>query len=150
MALFFLELGLTYKLWAEPILLMCRRGNNFWSTKSAYTWDAGKTCNRVWNWCEYYLVIYRIIQVCRFIILFFVHNHVMPQYVVSGSVARVLISLSAHLVLVWICAWPFIVAMVHLHMVVLGLVWRVVMLFCALNNIRKTSLFPRDPQRLAP
>ncbi|KAF7064903.1 hypothetical protein CFC21_071113 [Triticum aestivum] len=27
---------------------------------------------------------------------------------------------------------------------------RVVMLFCALNNIRKTSLFPRDPQRLAP
>uniref|UniRef100_A0A0D3DST9 aspartate--tRNA ligase n=1 Tax=Brassica oleracea var. oleracea TaxID=109376 RepID=A0A0D3DST9_BRAOL len=27
---------------------------------------------------------------------------------------------------------------------------RVVMLFCALNNIRKTSLFPRDPQRLSP
>lgn len=27
---------------------------------------------------------------------------------------------------------------------------RVVMLFCGLNNIRKTSLFPRDPQRLAP
>eukprot|EP00252_Welwitschia_mirabilis_P026311 TRINITY_DN8583_c0_g1_i1.p1 TRINITY_DN8583_c0_g1~~TRINITY_DN8583_c0_g1_i1.p1 ORF type:complete len:602 (+),score=86.77 TRINITY_DN8583_c0_g1_i1:165-1808(+) len=27
---------------------------------------------------------------------------------------------------------------------------RVVMLFCALNNIRKASLFPRDPQRLAP
>ncbi|KAJ7558977.1 hypothetical protein O6H91_04G063900 [Diphasiastrum complanatum] len=27
---------------------------------------------------------------------------------------------------------------------------RVVMLFCALNNIRKSSLFPRDPQRLAP
>ncbi|CAI9105618.1 OLC1v1004585C1 [Oldenlandia corymbosa var. corymbosa] len=27
---------------------------------------------------------------------------------------------------------------------------RVVMLFCALNNIRKTSLFPRDPNRLAP
>uniref|UniRef100_A0A1J3DEG5 aspartate--tRNA ligase n=1 Tax=Noccaea caerulescens TaxID=107243 RepID=A0A1J3DEG5_NOCCA len=27
---------------------------------------------------------------------------------------------------------------------------RVVMLLCALNNIRKTSLFPRDPQRLAP
>eukprot|EP00249_Psilotum_nudum_P019047 c27072_g1_i1 orf=141-1745(+) len=27
---------------------------------------------------------------------------------------------------------------------------RVVMLFCSLNNIRKTSLFPRDPQRLAP
>ncbi|XAR69920.1 Aspartate--tRNA ligase [Bertholletia excelsa] len=27
---------------------------------------------------------------------------------------------------------------------------RVVMLFCALNNIRKTSLFPRDPLRLAP
>lgn len=27
---------------------------------------------------------------------------------------------------------------------------RVVMLFCALNNIRKTSLFPRDPTRLAP
>ncbi|CAA7398781.1 unnamed protein product [Spirodela intermedia] len=27
---------------------------------------------------------------------------------------------------------------------------RVVMLFCALNNIRKTSLFPRDPQRLTP
>ncbi|CAA7015215.1 unnamed protein product [Microthlaspi erraticum] len=27
---------------------------------------------------------------------------------------------------------------------------RVVMLFCALNNIRKTSMFPRDPQRLAP
>nr|GMC76749.1 aspartate--tRNA ligase 2, cytoplasmic-like [Ipomoea batatas] len=27
---------------------------------------------------------------------------------------------------------------------------RVVMLFCALNNIRKTSLFPRDPQRIAP
>lgn len=27
---------------------------------------------------------------------------------------------------------------------------RVVMLFCALNNIRKTSLFPRDPQRLVP
>ncbi|KAL3687935.1 hypothetical protein R1sor_014244 [Riccia sorocarpa] len=27
---------------------------------------------------------------------------------------------------------------------------RVVMLFCALGNIRKTSLFPRDPQRLAP
>ncbi|PWA65363.1 hypothetical protein CTI12_AA336800 [Artemisia annua] len=26
---------------------------------------------------------------------------------------------------------------------------RVVMLFCALNNIRKTSLFPRDPRRLA-
>lgn len=24
------------------------------------------------------------------------------------------------------------------------------MLFCALNNIRKTSLFPRDPQRLTP
>ncbi|XP_034683872.1 aspartate--tRNA ligase 2, cytoplasmic [Vitis riparia] len=27
---------------------------------------------------------------------------------------------------------------------------RVVMLFCALNNIRKTSLFPRDPTRIAP
>ena len=27
---------------------------------------------------------------------------------------------------------------------------RVVMLFCALNNIRKTSLYPRDPLRLAP
>ncbi|KAL5708415.1 aspartate--tRNA ligase [Ranunculus cassubicifolius] len=27
---------------------------------------------------------------------------------------------------------------------------RVVMLYCALNNIRKTSLFPRDPRRLAP
>ncbi|KAI8021235.1 Aspartate--tRNA ligase 2, cytoplasmic [Camellia lanceoleosa] len=27
---------------------------------------------------------------------------------------------------------------------------RVVMLFCALNNIRKTSLFPRDPLRIAP
>ncbi|CAH8353161.1 unnamed protein product [Eruca vesicaria subsp. sativa] len=27
---------------------------------------------------------------------------------------------------------------------------RVVMLFCALDNIRKTSLFPRDPKRLAP
>ncbi|KAG5407466.1 hypothetical protein IGI04_013585, partial [Brassica rapa subsp. trilocularis] len=27
---------------------------------------------------------------------------------------------------------------------------RVVMLFCGLNNIRKTSLFPRDPLRLAP
>jgi aspartyl-tRNA synthetase len=27
---------------------------------------------------------------------------------------------------------------------------RVVMLFCALNNIRKTSAFPRDPLRLAP
>ncbi|EYU28247.1 hypothetical protein ABFS82_05G075700 [Erythranthe guttata] len=27
---------------------------------------------------------------------------------------------------------------------------RVVMLFCALNNIRKTSLFPRDPQRIVP
>ncbi|KAL2525355.1 Class II aminoacyl-tRNA and biotin synthetases superfamily protein [Abeliophyllum distichum] len=27
---------------------------------------------------------------------------------------------------------------------------RVVMLFCALNNIRKSSLFPRDPQRIVP
>ncbi|XP_076898549.1 aspartate--tRNA ligase 2, cytoplasmic-like [Bidens hawaiensis] len=27
---------------------------------------------------------------------------------------------------------------------------RVVMLFCALDNIRKVSLFPRDPRRLAP
>ncbi|OAE29529.1 hypothetical protein AXG93_4486s1000 [Marchantia polymorpha subsp. ruderalis] len=27
---------------------------------------------------------------------------------------------------------------------------RVVMLFCALGNIRKTSMFPRDPQRLTP
>ncbi|PKA65826.1 Asparagine--tRNA ligase, chloroplastic/mitochondrial [Apostasia shenzhenica] len=27
---------------------------------------------------------------------------------------------------------------------------RVVMLFCGLNNIRQTSLFPRDPQRLVP
>ncbi|KAI3850908.1 hypothetical protein MKX03_034969 [Papaver bracteatum] len=27
---------------------------------------------------------------------------------------------------------------------------RVVMLFCGLNNIRKTSLFPRDPQRITP
>ncbi|KAL9167110.1 hypothetical protein ABFS82_05G075100 [Erythranthe guttata] len=27
---------------------------------------------------------------------------------------------------------------------------RVVMLFCAPNNIRKTSLFPRDPQRIVP
>ncbi|KAK4489771.1 hypothetical protein RD792_000408 [Penstemon davidsonii] len=27
---------------------------------------------------------------------------------------------------------------------------QVVMLFCALDNIRKTSLFPPDPQRLAP
>ncbi|KAJ8751500.1 hypothetical protein K2173_016724 [Erythroxylum novogranatense] len=27
---------------------------------------------------------------------------------------------------------------------------RVVMLFCGLNNIRKTSLFPRDPRRIAP
>ena len=27
---------------------------------------------------------------------------------------------------------------------------RVVMLFCGLNNIRKTSMFPRDPKRLAP
>lgn len=27
---------------------------------------------------------------------------------------------------------------------------RVVMLFCGLNNIRKTSMFPRDPRRLAP
>ena len=27
---------------------------------------------------------------------------------------------------------------------------RVVMLFCGLDNIRKTSAFPRDPKRLAP
>lgn len=27
---------------------------------------------------------------------------------------------------------------------------RVVMLFCGLNNIRKTSMFPRDPRRLTP
>jgi aspartyl-tRNA synthetase len=27
---------------------------------------------------------------------------------------------------------------------------RVVMLFCGLDNIRKTSMFPRDPKRLAP
>lgn len=27
---------------------------------------------------------------------------------------------------------------------------RVVMLFCKLDNIRKTSLFPRDPKRLTP
>ena len=27
---------------------------------------------------------------------------------------------------------------------------RVVMLYCGLNNIRKTSLFPRDPKRLEP
>lgn len=27
---------------------------------------------------------------------------------------------------------------------------RVVMLFCGLPNIRKTSLFPRDPKRLSP
>lgn len=27
---------------------------------------------------------------------------------------------------------------------------RVVMLYCGLNNIRKTSMFPRDPRRLAP
>ena len=27
---------------------------------------------------------------------------------------------------------------------------RVVMLFCALKNIRMASLFPRDPQRLRP
>eukprot|EP00958_Prasinococcus_capsulatus_P028661 scaffold7196_cov403-Prasinococcus_capsulatus_cf.AAC.2 len=27
---------------------------------------------------------------------------------------------------------------------------RVVMLFCGLNNIRKTSMFPRDPKRLTP
>lgn len=27
---------------------------------------------------------------------------------------------------------------------------RVVMLFCGLGNIRKASLFPRDPRRLAP
>ena len=27
---------------------------------------------------------------------------------------------------------------------------RVVMLFCGLDNIRKTSMFPRDPRRLAP
>ncbi|KAL9249761.1 Aspartate--tRNA ligase 2, cytoplasmic-like protein [Drosera capensis] len=27
---------------------------------------------------------------------------------------------------------------------------RVIMLFCALNNIRKTSLYPRDPLRIAP
>lgn len=27
---------------------------------------------------------------------------------------------------------------------------RVVMHFCGLNNIRKTSLFPRDPLRIAP
>lgn len=27
---------------------------------------------------------------------------------------------------------------------------RVVMLFLKLNNIRKTSMFPRDPQRLTP
>ena len=27
---------------------------------------------------------------------------------------------------------------------------RVVMLFCGLPNIRKTSLFPRDPKRLTP
>ena len=27
---------------------------------------------------------------------------------------------------------------------------RVVMLFCGLNNIRKTSMFPRDPKRLSP
>lgn len=27
---------------------------------------------------------------------------------------------------------------------------RVVMLYCALNNIRKTSMFPRDPKRLTP
>ena len=27
---------------------------------------------------------------------------------------------------------------------------RVVMLFCGLDNIRKTSLFPRDPKRLSP
>ena len=27
---------------------------------------------------------------------------------------------------------------------------RVVMLYCGLNNIRKTSMFPRDPKRLEP
>lgn len=27
---------------------------------------------------------------------------------------------------------------------------RVVMLYCGLNNIRKTSMFPRDPKRLTP
>ena len=27
---------------------------------------------------------------------------------------------------------------------------RVVMLYCGLDNIRKTSLFPRDPKRLTP
>ncbi len=27
---------------------------------------------------------------------------------------------------------------------------RVVMLFCGLDNIRKTSMFPRDPKRLSP
>ena len=27
---------------------------------------------------------------------------------------------------------------------------RVVMLFCGLDNIRKSSMFPRDPQRLTP
>lgn len=27
---------------------------------------------------------------------------------------------------------------------------RVVMLFCGLDNIRKTSMFPRDPKRLEP
>ena len=27
---------------------------------------------------------------------------------------------------------------------------RVVMLFCGLDNIRKTSMFPRDPKRLTP
>ena len=27
---------------------------------------------------------------------------------------------------------------------------RVVMLFCALDNIRKVSIFPRDPKRCAP
>ena len=27
---------------------------------------------------------------------------------------------------------------------------RVVMLFCGLNNIRKASIFPRDPKRLEP
>lgn len=27
---------------------------------------------------------------------------------------------------------------------------RVVMLYCGLDNIRKTSMFPRDPKRLTP
>ena len=49
----------------------CRRGDNFWSAKDAYTGDVGETGRRAWDRGEDYVGVHGVIQVgCAACMLF--------------------------------------------------------------------------------